>query len=375
MKRLPLCLLLVSLTAAAKPPAFNLGKYRETLAKYAAVEADAKAAPLAKAAAKMSRLVLEMRTCEDAALAAKIAETRAFIESAAGLEAPDQKVEFLLSKADSGGVFACPDVEKLAETAAKGDAKAINRYVDLMMKRCRPGKEDFTYARSYERLLDIVEAALKDPVMEKSRPNLEGKRFDLLRNLGRREEAVKLAEDRIAAATDDGTKRRWYVALAGAYRADARRYAEKPSPTFLKKAEEMVVKAGELNKNGPTPDDFLSIAQLRLQIEDYAGAREFVAKSRAGKPNAKTVREGDRVLARAAYAEERWSEAADLWLPFFREKGPNDHELTLRTVQALFAADRRKDAVPLMKWLAAEPGGRYKQTRAQFAKLLKEMGE
>ena len=114
-------------TAEAKPPAFNLGAYKETLAKYAAVEADAKASPMAKAKAKMSRLVLELRTCEDTAFDAKVQEARAFIESAGGLETPDAQVECLLTAAETGGAFECPDVEKLAEAAAKGDAKARMR--------------------------------------------------------------------------------------------------------------------------------------------------------------------------------------------------------------------------------------------------------
>ena len=189
------CLVLggLCLTAEAKPPAFNLGAYKETLAKYAKTEADAKASPMAKAKAKMSRLVLELRTCEDAAFDAKVKETRAFIESAGGLETADAKVEFLLTAAETGGAFECPDVEKLAEAAAKGDAKARMRYVQMMLKRCRPARDDFTYARSNDRRLDIVEAAIKDPVLEKSRDDLELLRFEVLNDLGRHEEAEKLA--------------------------------------------------------------------------------------------------------------------------------------------------------------------------------------
>ena len=363
---------LATLTAEAKPPAFNLGAYKETLAKYAAVEADAKASPMAKAKAKMSRLVLELRTCEDAAFDAKVKETRAFIEQAGGLDTPDAKVEFLLTAAETGGAFECPDVEKLAEAAAKGDAKARMRYVNMMLKRCRPARDDFTYARSNDRRLDIVEEAIKDPVLEKSRGDLELLRFEMLNDLGRREEAEKFALAKAEAAENAGMKRRWYAALASAYRAQARRYAEKPSPTILKKAEEMHLKMAALAKDGKSPDDFLAIAQIRLDSEDYAGAKEYVLKSRESKLNGKQQKQGEVILGNAAYATEEWSEAADRFLPLFNAKGGNDHGQTVRTVQALFAANRRAEAKPLVEWLSQEKGGRYKASRAQFTRLLKD---
>ena len=336
------------LTAEAKPPAFNLGAYKETLAGYAKTEADAKASPMAKAKAKMSRLVLELRTCEDAAFDAKVKETRAFIESAGGLETADAKVEFLLTAAETGGAFECPDVEKLAETAAKGDAKARMRYVNMMLKRCRPARDDFTYARSNDRRLDIVEEAIKDPVLEKSRTDLELLRFEMLNDLGRREEAEKFALAKAEAAENAGMKRRWYAALASAYRAQARRYAEKPTPAILKKAEGMHLKMAALAKDGKSPDDFLAIAQIRLDSEDYAGAKEYVLKSRESKLNGKLQKQGEVILGNAAYASEEWSEAADRFLPLFNAKGPNDHAQTVRTVQALFAANRRAEAKPLV---------------------------
>ena len=360
------------MTAEAKPPAFNLGAYKETLAKYAAVEADAKASPMAKAKAKMSRLVLELRTCEDAAFDAKVKETRAFIESAGGLETADAKVEFLLTAAETGGAFECPDVEKFAEVAAKGDAKARMRYVNMMLKRCRPARDEFTYARSNDRRLDIVEEAIKDPVLEKSRTDLELLRFDMLNDLGRREEAEKFALAKAEAAENAGMKRRWYAALASAYRAQARRYAEKPSPAILKKAEEMHLKMATLAKDGKSPDDFLAIAQIRLDSEDYAGAKEYVLKSRESKLNGKLQKQGELILGNAAYATEEWSEAADRFLPLFNAKGPNDHAQTVRTVQALFAANRRAEAKPLVEWLSNEQGRRYKASRAQFTRLLKD---
>ena len=361
------------LTAEARPPAFNLGTYRETLAKYAATEADAKASPMARAKAKMARLVLEMRTCEDAELEAKIRESRAFIENGGDLATADGKVEFLLTAADAGGVFECPDVEALAAKAAAGDAKARMRYVEMMLKRCRPGRKDFAYARSNDRRLDIVDEALKDPVMEKSAGRLEFLRFDVLRDLGRRDEAEKFALAKIAAG-NDGQKRGWYMKLADACRADARRYAEAPSPALLKRAEEMIAKAGALNRNGLTPDDCLAIAQLRLDRDDLAGAREYVAKSRTDpkKVNGKLKSKGEIVLGNAAYRAEEWSEAADRFLPLFNAKGGNDHDQTVRTVQALFAAGRRAEAKPLVEWLSQEKGGRYKASRAQFARLLKD---
>ena len=371
---LTLALLLVAVVAEAKPPAFDLGVYQETLAKYAKTEADAKASPMAKAKAKMSRLVLELRTCEDKDFDAKVKEMRTFIEQAGGLAEADAKVEFLLTAAETGGAFECPDVEKLAEAAAKGgDAKARMRYVQMMLKRCRPGRDDFTYARSHDRRLDIVEAALKDPVLEKSRNDLELLRFEMLNDLGRREEAEKFACAKAEAAENAGLKRRWYGALASAYKAQARRYAEKPSPAILKKAEEMHLKMAALAKDGKSPDDFLAIAQIRLDSEDYAGAKEYVLKSRESKLNGKLQRQGELILGNAAFAEEAWSEAADRFLPLFNEKGGNDHIQTVRTVQALFAADRRQEAIPLVKWLSEEKGGRYRQSRAQFAKLLKDL--
>ena len=363
---------LATLTAEAKPPAFNLGAYKEALAKYAKTEADAKASPMAKAKAKMSRLVLELRTCEDAAFDAKVKETRAFIESAGGLGTADEKVEFLLTAAETGGAFECPDVEKLAEAAAKGDAKARMRYVNMMLKRCRPARDDFTYARSNDRRLDIVEEAIKDPVLEKSRTDLELLRFEMLNDLGRREEAEKFALAKAEAAENAGMKRRWYGALASAYRAQARRYAEKPSPAILKKAEEMHLKMAALAKDGKSPDDFLAIAQIRLDSGDYAGAKEYVLKSREGKLNGKLQKQGEVILGNAAYATEEWSEAADRFLPLFNAKGGNDHAQTVRTVQALFAADRRAEAKPLVEWLSKESGGRYKASRAQFTRLLKD---
>ena len=364
----------VAMTAAAKPPAFDLGSYKETLAKYAETEADATASPMAKAKAKMSRLVLELRTCEDQDFDAKVKEAQAFIESAGGLSEADAKVEFLLSAAETGGAFPCPDVEKLADAAAKGDAKASMRYVNMMVSRCRPGKDDFSYAKSHDRRLAIVEAAIKDPVLVKSVADLQQMRFGILRDLGRRGEAESLALDQ-AEKGDDRLKGRWYRALSAAYRADARRYAEKPSPELLKKAESLLEKAGALNKNGPSPDDFLALAQMRLDREDVAGAKEYVAKSRTGKANAKQQKTGDLILGNAAFLSEDWSEAADRFLPLFSEKGGNDHNQTIRTVQALFAADRRQEAIPLVKWLSEEKGGRYKQSRAQFTKLLKDMTE
>ena len=368
------CLVLggLCLTAEAKPPAFNLGTYKETLAGYAKTEADAKASPMAKAKAKMSRLVLELRTCEDAAFDAKVKETRAFIEQAGGLDTPDAKVEFLLTAAETGGAFECPDVEKLAEAAATGDAKARMRYVNMMLKRCRPARDDFTYARSNDRRLDIVEEAIKDPVLEKSRGDLELLRFEMLNDLGRREEAEKFALAKAEAAENAGMKRRWYAALASSYRAQARRYAEKPSPAILKKAEEMHLKMAALAKDGKSPDDFLAIAQIRLDSGDYAGAKEYVLKSREGKPSAKIQKQGELILGNAAYATEEWSEAADRFLPLFNAKGGNDHGQTVRTVQALFAANRRAEAKPLVEWLSQEKGGRYKASRAQFTRLLKD---
>lgn len=369
------CLVLGALcfTAEARPPAFNLGTYKDTLAKYAATEADAKTSPLAKAKAKMARLVLEMRTCEDAELEAKIRESKAFIENGGDLATADEKVEFLLTAADAGGVFECPDVEALAAKAAKGDAKARMRYVEMMLKLCRPGRKDFTYARSNDRRLDIVDEALGDPAMEKSVGKLEFLRFDVLRDLGRRDEAEKFALAKIAAG-NDGQKRSWYMKLADACRTDARRYAEAPSPVLLKKAEEMIEKAGALNKGGLTPDDCLAIAQLRLDRDDLAGAREYVAKSRTDpkKVNGKLKRRGEIILGNAAYQAEEWSEAADRFLPLFNAKGGNDHAQTVRTVQALFAAGRRAEAKPLVQWLSEEKGGRYKASRAQFARLLKD---
>lgn len=373
MKRLACIACLAALTALGRPPAADLGACQKTLAGYAATEADAKAVPMAKAKAKMARLVLEMCVCEDAALDAKIAEARAFVEAGGGLADPDEKVQFLLTVADGGGVFNLPDVERLAAEAAKGHAKATSRYVDLMLRRCRPGREDFTYARSHERRLDIVEAALADPVTEGFRTNLEGKRFAVLRELGRRDEAVKYAEERLAAATSDGTRRFWYGQLAGAYTADARRYAEAPSPALLAKAEEMLVKSGACTKGGLTAEDCLAIARLRLDRGDFAGARAIVLKSRTGKPAERTVRAGELILGAAAFGEEDWSEAADRYLPLFDPKGRNEHDQVVRTVQALFAADRRREAVPLVKWLSMEKGGRYKQSRAKFARILKEI--
>ena len=367
-----LTLALAALTAEAKPPEFDLGAFQETLVKYAKTEADAKASPMAKAKAKMSRLVLELRTCEDKDFDAKVKETRTFIEQAGGLEEADAKVEFLLTAAETGGAFECPDVEKLAEAAAKGgDAKARMRYVQMMLKRCRPGRNDFTYARSHDRRLDIVEVALKDPVLEKSRNDLELLRFEVLNDLGRREEAEKFARAKAEAAENAGLKRRWYGALASAYKAQARRYAEKPSPAILKKAEEMHLKMAALAKDGKSPDDFLAIAQIRLDSGDYAGAKEYVLKSRESKLNGKLQQQGELILGNAAFEAENWSEAADRFLPLFNAKGGNDHNQTVRTVQALFAADRRKEAIPLIKWLSEEKGGRYKQSRAQFARLLK----
>ena len=132
----------------------------------------------------------------------------------------------------------------------------------------------------------------------------------------------------------------------------------------------LLIKA--LAKDGKSPDDFLAIAQIRLDSEDYAGAKEYVLKSREGKPNAKLQRQGELILGNAAYATEEWSEAADRFLPLFNAKGPNDHAQTVRTVQALFAANRRAEAKPLVEWLSQEKGGRYKASRAQFTRLLKD---
>ena len=363
---------LVALTATARPPAPDLGDLKGTLARYAAAEADAKAPAAKRARAKMERLVLELRTCEDAALKAKIAETRAFIEQGGGLTTAVDRVDFLLNAADAGGVFELPDVEKLAETAAKGDRTARERYVDLMLGRCRPQRDDFTYSRSHERRLAIVEDALKDPLLEKSRERFERRRFEILRDLGRRDEAVKYAEEKIAAAADAGVKRGWYGALAVAYREDARRYAEKPSPVFLKKSEEMLVKGASLSKDGLTPGECLDIAQMRADVGDGAGAREFVAKSRTGKVHPRTQSRGEQILGDVAYDEGNWSEAANRYLPLFDGKS-NEHNQVVRFVQALFAADRRKEAIPLVKWLSEEKSARFRQTREDFKKLLKEL--
>lgn len=359
------------LTAESKPTVFDLGNYKEMIAGFEKVESDAKAKTMEKAKAKMARLVLELRTCADEDFEAKIKETRAFIGNGGDLPTAEARVEFLLSVAETGGAFACPDVEKLAEAEAKRDAKARMRYVQMMLKRCRPMREDFSYARSNDRRLDIVDAALADPMMEASRVRLLLARFAVLRDLGRKDEAEKLAIEQAEATDNAGLKRSWYGALAAAYTADARRYAEKPSPAILRKAEDMHMKIVELAKDGRSPEDLLAIAQIRLETGDLLGAKAFVARSREGTASAEVKRRGELILGNAAYECGDWSEAGDRFLALFDPQGRNDHDLTVRTVQALFAAGRRREALPLVKWLSEEKGGRYKLTREQFARLLR----
>ena len=345
----------------------DLATVDKEIAALRAKEANAKLSDQSRLKAKYDRLKLELLVCEEPDYPAKRQEMMDFLATPDGWK-PVDYVSFLFDNAGYDATrqrqFATPDLLPLAEKASRGDEKARLAYFTGAVKHYErmlanePTSLEERYSR--EARLKFIDQSLEDPLLAKARGTVLEAKANVLRSLGRKDEAEKLMV--ASAAEGDALAQRFLPLLAAAYADDAKRfYGEPDRPTLAKAAEALdryfaLEDVVQRDKSG-----YQKACELRAQIEldrgrpqDAVPWAERLVAARGGATNAVAAT----LLGDAAYATGDWNRAAaayaagDARLPWrVREK----------FARALYAAGRKEAALKQVEAAAAKASKHKRQ--------------
>ena len=361
-----LCLVsLVLATSASAVVRFNpdLTKMDENRAAIKAVLADPKATPVQKLCATYDDLTWELFTCEDKDFPAKKAAMLKLITERGGLD-KSVYIDFLYGlQRENPGVFRMPDLWALIDRETKGEAKfrtnSYQRRLEAMRGAIRyHGTLDPDCTA--EARLKLLDEAERDPAVDRSRLDFDGARFACYVDLGDVARAEALL-GKMSATTNLGVRVEWLAKGAEWYRDRSERYYSEPDAALLRKAVACCdgILATDTRKRGNADGKAaLMKAEALCRTGDFAGARKALDKLASLAKDKKLGIDGAKILFDVAFAEKKWSEAADALQPFADRL---DADWSIRCAQALVAAGRRREALPYLETASKKCRNKYKR--------------
>ena len=361
------CLMsLVLATSASAAVRFNsdLTKMDENRAAIKAVLADPKATPAQKLWATYDDLKWELFTCEDKDFPAKKAAMLKLITERGSWD-KDVYLDFIYGLLrENPGAFRMPNIWEIADRETKGEAKFRTNYYRRRLETMRGAIRfhgTFDPANSVESRLKLLDEAEKDPVVDRSRIDFDDARFYCYVDLGddARAEAIL---GKMSASTNLGARVDWLAKGAEWYKNRSVRYYSEPSAAMLRKvvaccdgilATDFPRKRGNADAKAA-----LTKADALCLIGDYAEARKALDKLASLAKDKKLGLDGAKILFDVAYAEKKWSEAADALQPFADRL---DADWSIRCAQALVAAGRRREALPYLETASKKCRNKYKR--------------
>lgn len=338
---------------------------------FASVSAVFAAGTFDEAKAEYAERLQDIRVCEDDQFETKRKELIAFILEP-GITNCAQHVKFLLEtvEKDAQRVFEKPDCWEIAEKLVRDDPTGRRFLVDSkirMFNRYTADSRGFPSRRwSPEARLEFAEELLGTSDF---RNVGRTEKLAALQSLGMYDAFIAFAEEEIAKSERPADKISLLVRLAEFHKWSSKRYYSDPEPSELKKAVaavERILSIEGAQKDRNARKAMIVAAEAAYSLGEYAEVKRYVAMAGAF--------DGDRyaadraaILAKTAYAEEDYGTAADIWLESLRKKGQADKP---KLVKALYAADRRAEAVPFLEEMSRK-GNKYKRDFYGYA--LKEL--
>ena len=378
-----LCLVsLVLATSASAAVRFNpdLTKMDENRAAIKAVLADPKATPVQKLCATYDDLKWELFTCEDKDFPAKKAAMLKLITERGSLDKAVY-LEFVYGlQRDNPGVFRMPNLWEIIDRETKGEAKFRTNYYRRRLEAMRGAirlRGSFDPANSVEARLKLLDEAEKDPAVDQKNIDYVASRFDCYVDLGDNARAEEIL-GKMSASTNLGARVEWLARGAEWYKNRSVRYYAEPSAAMLRKVVACCdgILATDFPRKRGNAD--AKAAQMKAdalcQIGDYAEARKALDKLASLSKDKKLGIDGAKVLFDVAYAEKKWSEAADVLAPFADKI---DADWSVKCAQALVAAGRRREALPYLETASKKCRNKYKRDNYGYLlnKYKTEFGE
>lgn len=328
--------------------------------------------------AKYRTLKEELLTCPENAFEAKRAEMLKFLADP-GETNPVRLVEFYLDvvERDQQGIFEKPDCWALAEKASKLSAAARSKYCQnrfWMLGQSMHGKWGGTLDPkwSYEGRLKFAEEVMSDPLVTDAylKSQARNYKFEALRLLGRDQELLAYFDAELAKAKTDAERAEVLNARAAYYLESAKRYQDKSEPSVLKKALADLAMTTVTNAVYRDKRDYgrklVLKADIELQLGQLAEASVTLDRYFDEFPDNGAMRaDVEAKLGEVAYAAKDYATAVRYWAPYvkgWRQNVP----ATERYVRALFALDRKREALPFLRTLAVH-GDKYSKSYYKYA--------
>ena len=239
MKTNVFCLVVIVFTTSAFAVRFdsNLTKMEENRAAIKAVLADPKATPAQKLWATYDDLKWDLFTCEDKDFPAKKAAMLKLISERGSLD-KSVYLDFIYGlQRENPGAFRMPNLWEIADRETKGEAKFRTNYYRRRLETMRGAIRfhgTFDPANSVEARLKLLDAAEKDPAVDRSRIDFDDARFYCYVDLGddARAEAIL---GKMSASTNLGVRVEWLAKGAEWYKNRSVRYYSEPDAAMLRK--------------------------------------------------------------------------------------------------------------------------------------------
>ncbi len=315
-----------------------------------------------RAHARLLLLNLKTRTDPDAEYDADVTSLKAFIEDP-GLPAVEH-VRFLFGVVPQFNLPFAVDVISLAEKAAgTNDAARAAFYgnhrqgaIKFMANAVQHGSLDAALSR--EARLALIDRALADEGIA-NHSEYPRHKVDVLRELGRYDEAEKYILEGIAHTNSQVSASDWQELLGKCYADTARRYYAPADPTLTQKAIAAYRRALEIKPQSRVAR--LELPDLYLRLGDYDAARQAIEYNigvERGNTNAASAVQ----LANIAFAQKNYAEAVDLYALVDKP----DLGTREKLARALYALSRFDECLVHLDILAKETRNRYRRPYFQY---------
>ena len=182
----------------------------------------------------------------------------------------------------------------------------------------------------------------------------------------------------MSASTNMGVRVEWLAKGAEWYKNRAVRYYAEPDAAMLRKVvaccDGILLTEFPRKRGNADAKAALMKADALCQVGDYAEARKALDKLASLSKDKKLGLDGAKILFDVAYAEKKWSEAADVLAPFADKI---DADWSVKCAQALVAAGRRREALPYLETASKKCHNKYKRDNYGYLlnKYKAEFGE
>ena len=382
MKTNVFCLVVIVFTTSVFAVRFdsNLTKMEENRAAIKAVLADPKATPAQKLWATYDDLKWDLFTCEDKDFPAKKAAMLKLICERGSLD-KSVYLDFIYGlQRENPGAFRMPDLWEIVDRETKGDAKFRTNYYRRRLESMRGAlrfRGTIDPDCTAEARLKLLDEAEKDPAVDQMGINYDASRFDCYVDLGDDARAEAMLK-KMSASTNMGVRVEWLAKGAEWYKNRAVRYYAEPDAAMLRKVVaccDGILSTDFPRKRGNADAKAaLMKADALCQVGDYAEARKALDKLASLSKDKKLGLDGAKILFDVAYAEKKWSEAADVLAPFADKI---DADWSVKCAQALVAAGRRREALPYLETASKKCHNKYKRDNYGYLlnKYKAEFGE